>query len=616
MTTGSTIARFTITLSKSVADPVQVAWNTKDGTAKAGIDYAAASGTTVFSPGETNKDVDVLVYGRAVGTEDRNFFLEMTPPPNAILGESIGECIIYLDTAGNTAVIQVIVPTGPQGAKGDSAYQSWLNLGNTGTEQDFIDSLSDNTFGRVADAISAFDGALTGSAAETPVPSHSNPGIGPALNAQAQALLNRQEWFKQSLGDAGGLGMVGDLPKPITWEGLAGGAQGDPASNGAAITAANASGLTYMVPDGYWPNSVDATFNIYPGYRNYSGGMKLKRGLPGAGASNPYPLIWAEKTSNMKRVEGGTKWFDVAMQGALTLEPTATAFGVGVSGYIRSAAGDVLTVGKSVDAIGVHGSGKAVGRNGRVWGIWGQAGNGDDGSGVRSSQIVACELNLVNLFDSQPHPENLPAGEGPYRGLIVTTADGSKGCGIAMDVGDGSGRPAGESGWWIGLRLRREGVLPAGDWKNSYLEDTQQLKIEGSTSNLHRYGGIRLGPRLDGSGDNFTYGINTLGASFQDDNAINLDVDQRIYWGPVSGITKWIGYESETGGFNFRNMPLSINSTKVVGTRVTGFARMTGTPLKSSFNADTATLTQVAQRLKAIEDALHADSGHGLYGLT
>lgn len=141
MTTDSTIARFTITLSKSVAEPVQVAWNTKDGTAKAGIDYAAASGTAVFSPGETNKDVDVLVYGRAVGTEDRNFFLEMTPPPNAILGESIGECIIYLDTAGNTAVIQVIVPTGPQGAKGDSAYQAWLDLGNTGTEEDFINSL-------------------------------------------------------------------------------------------------------------------------------------------------------------------------------------------------------------------------------------------------------------------------------------------------------------------------------------------------------------------------------------------------------------------------------------------------------------------------------------------
>jgi len=32
-------------------------------------------------------------------------------------------------------------PQGDQGEPGDSAYQVWLSLGNTGTEQDFIDSL-------------------------------------------------------------------------------------------------------------------------------------------------------------------------------------------------------------------------------------------------------------------------------------------------------------------------------------------------------------------------------------------------------------------------------------------------------------------------------------------
>lgn len=400
---------------------------------------------------------------------------------------------------------------------------------------------------------------------------------------------------------------------PITWPGFAGGAKGDSASNTTAISAANASGETYSVPDGYWPNTVDATFNIYPNFRNYSGGLKLKRGLPGVGAQNPYPLIWAEKTSNMQRVDGGTKWFDVAMQGALTLEPTATAFGVGVSGYIRSAAGDVLTAGKSVDAIGVHGSGKAIGQNGRVWGLWGQAGNGDDGSGVRSSQLVACELNLVNLFASQPHPENLPTGEGPYRGLIVTTADGGKGCGIAIDVGDGSGRAAGESGWWTGLRLRRGGILPSGDWRNNYLEDTQQLKIEGSTSNLHRYGGIRVGPRLDGTGVNLTYGLNTLGASFQDANAINLDSDHRIYWGPVSGITKWIGYEPATTFFNFRNMALSINSVKVLGPRVTGINALTGTADGATKNTETVTLAELARYVKKVTDALIA---HGMISPT
>ena len=31
--------------------------------------------------------------------------------------------------------------TGPKGSDGKSAYQSWLDLGNTGTEQQFINSL-------------------------------------------------------------------------------------------------------------------------------------------------------------------------------------------------------------------------------------------------------------------------------------------------------------------------------------------------------------------------------------------------------------------------------------------------------------------------------------------
>lgn len=142
MNTGSVLAQFTITLSQAAAEPVAVDWYTSDGTAVAGVDYAPGKGVALFAPGELSKVVDVLVYGRAVGSEDRSFFVEMLPPTNAILGASIGECIIHVDTTGSTPVTQVIVPTGPQGVPGKSAYQVWLDLGNTGTEQDFIDSLS------------------------------------------------------------------------------------------------------------------------------------------------------------------------------------------------------------------------------------------------------------------------------------------------------------------------------------------------------------------------------------------------------------------------------------------------------------------------------------------
>ncbi len=127
MNTGSALAQFTITLSQAVTEPVQVEWFTSDGTAKATVDYAANKGTVVFVPGETAKTVDILVYGRAVGSEDRSFFVEMLPPTNAILGASIGECIIHVDTSGSTPGKQIIVPAGPQGIQGKSAYQSYLD---------------------------------------------------------------------------------------------------------------------------------------------------------------------------------------------------------------------------------------------------------------------------------------------------------------------------------------------------------------------------------------------------------------------------------------------------------------------------------------------------------
>lgn len=144
MNTGSALAQFTITLSQAVTEPVQVDWFTSDGTAKAGVDYAANKGTVVFSPGQTEKTVDILVYGRAVGAEDRSFFVEMLPPTNAILGAAIGECIITVDTSGSTPVTQIIVPTGPQGIQGKSAYQSYLDTTTDNppmTEAEWVESL-------------------------------------------------------------------------------------------------------------------------------------------------------------------------------------------------------------------------------------------------------------------------------------------------------------------------------------------------------------------------------------------------------------------------------------------------------------------------------------------
>jgi hypothetical protein len=53
-----------------------------------------------------------------------------------------------------------------KGDKGESAYEVWLSLGNTGTEQDFLDSLSGVTVHNLTTGRNAPDahpiGAITG----------------------------------------------------------------------------------------------------------------------------------------------------------------------------------------------------------------------------------------------------------------------------------------------------------------------------------------------------------------------------------------------------------------------------------------------------------------------
>ncbi|MCB0975995.1 MAG: PKD domain-containing protein [Acidimicrobiales bacterium] len=61
---GTTNLTFPVRLSAPSTDTVTVDWATATGAQpEAGVDFEAASGTVTFAPGETEKDVDVTVYG-------------------------------------------------------------------------------------------------------------------------------------------------------------------------------------------------------------------------------------------------------------------------------------------------------------------------------------------------------------------------------------------------------------------------------------------------------------------------------------------------------------------------------------------------------------------------
>ena len=82
---------FTVVLSAASEDVVMVDFATADGTAVAGVDYAAASGTLTFAPGETMMTFTVELLNADFA--DRYFFVNLSGATNAPVVD--GEAIAY-----------------------------------------------------------------------------------------------------------------------------------------------------------------------------------------------------------------------------------------------------------------------------------------------------------------------------------------------------------------------------------------------------------------------------------------------------------------------------------------------------------------------------------------
>jgi len=89
---GTTTARFTVSLSAPSGKTVLADYSTADGTARvADGDYAESSGTLTFRPGATSRTVSVPVNSDAVSEPDEDFFLDLSGALNATLADGQGE---------------------------------------------------------------------------------------------------------------------------------------------------------------------------------------------------------------------------------------------------------------------------------------------------------------------------------------------------------------------------------------------------------------------------------------------------------------------------------------------------------------------------------------------
>ncbi|OYW60632.1 MAG: hypothetical protein B7Z30_03865 [Rhizobiales bacterium 12-68-15] len=106
--TGTSILTFTVSLSQAATGPVSVQFATGDGTASAGSDYGAASGTLTFAAGETVKTVQVVVNADSTVEASETLTVTLSAPSGATIADgSATGTILNDDLSGNEPVVNV-----------------------------------------------------------------------------------------------------------------------------------------------------------------------------------------------------------------------------------------------------------------------------------------------------------------------------------------------------------------------------------------------------------------------------------------------------------------------------------------------------------------------------
>src|SRR5262249_27480848 len=141
-------------------------WTTADGTATAGSgDYAAASGTLTFNPGETSKTVSVAVNGDTVTESNETFYVNLSGATNATVARPQGTGTIL--NADNPPAITVNDVTVTEGT-GSTVYAVFtVSLNQAGTQPITVTYSTSSGSATSGTDFTAVSGTLTFAPGET-----------------------------------------------------------------------------------------------------------------------------------------------------------------------------------------------------------------------------------------------------------------------------------------------------------------------------------------------------------------------------------------------------------------------------------------------------------------
>ena len=125
---GTTAAVFEVTMSAASGQQVTADYETANGTATAGVDYQAKSGTLTFAPGDTRKTILVVVQGDTVEEGDETFTVTLRNPSHAKLATATATGTIVNDDESASCTDIPTETSSPSPADGATAVSRNADL--------------------------------------------------------------------------------------------------------------------------------------------------------------------------------------------------------------------------------------------------------------------------------------------------------------------------------------------------------------------------------------------------------------------------------------------------------------------------------------------------------
>lgn len=342
-------------------------------------------------------------------------------------------------------------------------------------------------------------------------------------------------------------------------------------------------------------DSTDSSYNLYDaGVYEYTYGLshKIQSGLPGSPVTDKSPVLWSQKFISSTYGDTGDKWDQGGLYSSV-IKMSGAANCAGATIYSRAVSG-------SGDVVGTHSRVKLdSSATARGYAFWGYA---KSTKTTAPEALHGAELNANVAVD--------PGYGGAHQLLRLCMADSSADANrfsTAISIGP-STVSGGTNGFWTGINFEANSIVPtSGTWA-----DGEVMNVVGPSSNS--IGGIRF------SGGNMKYALRTDEATFSEVSAIILGKNHFIRWG--SDGSSNVGITAGSSIFTIQNGVLNISdpistqgiqisSTRVLCERKTGWTAPSGTATRTSFSTSTATVEEVAERLKALIDDLIS---HGMIG--